>query len=194
MKLVGRTTYYTFSSVSFPNGKFDSRRYQSAVLNVRLRWSVESLLSLNSDEPVLKHFSILIAFPPRMDEMKDTVVGPDAGLKFFVNSYPFGRALSGLVQLCSFVKFSILCQSAGRKAFWLIQSFWVRVVRSPRLIVTFVHERCTLVFKSILIGCVAPDGHQYYGMIPSYAAVHSLLKARALASAHVNIRNNVVAQ
>jgi hypothetical protein len=63
VELVGRTPYHAFSSISFPNGKFDLRRYQSAMLNVRLRWSVKSLLSLNSDEPVLKHFSILIALP-----------------------------------------------------------------------------------------------------------------------------------
>jgi len=31
-------------------------------------------------------------------------------------------------------------------------------------------------------------------MIPSYPEVHSLLKTRALALAHVNIRNNIVAQ
>lgn len=87
MKLVSRTTYDTFSSVSFPNGKFDSRRYQSAALNVRLRWSVKPLLSLDSNEPVLKYFSIFIAFAPRIDEMKDAIVRPDSGLNFLVDPY-----------------------------------------------------------------------------------------------------------
>jgi len=63
VELVGRTPYHAFSSISFPNGKFDLRRYQSVALTVRLRWVVKPLISLNSDEPVLKHFSILIALP-----------------------------------------------------------------------------------------------------------------------------------
>jgi len=45
------------------SSKFDLRRYQSVALTVRLRWVVKPLISLNSDEPVLKHFSILIALP-----------------------------------------------------------------------------------------------------------------------------------
>jgi hypothetical protein len=68
------------------------------------------------------------------------------------------------------------------------------MVWSSWLIVTFVDKRRSLVFKSILVGCIAPNRHQYHRVIPAYTKVHPLLKARSLTSAHVNIRNNVIAQ
>jgi hypothetical protein len=88
MKLVSRATNYTFARVSFPHGKLDWRGYHSTTLNVSLWWFVELLISFNSDEPVLKYLSVLIAFSPRIDKMKDPIVGPDSRLDFLVNSYP----------------------------------------------------------------------------------------------------------
>lgn len=57
----------------------------------------------------------------------------------------------------------------------------------------FMHERRSVVFDSIPVRCVAPTRHQYdraVAAIPKFI----LLKTRTLTSAHVDIRNNVIAQ
>jgi hypothetical protein len=139
MKLVSRATEYTLSRVSFPHSKLDWRGYHSTTLNVSLWWFVKLLISFNSDEPVLKYLSVLIAFSPRIDEMKDAIVRPDSRLDLFVNSHPLWWAFSDFVRLSRFVEFAILSQPARRKSFWLIRRLWIRVLWSPWLIMAFVH-------------------------------------------------------
>src|SRR5215468_7809185 len=105
MKFVRCATDHTLSAISFPNRKFHACRNQPAPLNILLRGFVKTLLCFNGYEAVFKYFAILIAFPPRIDEMKDTIVGPNSGLDFLVNSYSLRWPLSCLVKLSSFMEF-----------------------------------------------------------------------------------------
>jgi hypothetical protein len=75
VKLVSRAANYTFPRISFPHGKFDLRWYYSAALNVLLWRSVKLLISFNGYQTVLKYFAVLIAFLPRIDEMKKKANG-----------------------------------------------------------------------------------------------------------------------
>ena len=68
-------------------------------------------LELNGNESIFKYFTVCIAFPPRIGEMKDAVVRPNSCLNFLVYSNTLGITLSGFVQLSSLVEFSILCHS-----------------------------------------------------------------------------------
>jgi hypothetical protein len=119
--------------------------------------------------------------------MKDPIVGPDSRLDFLIYPHALWRLLSGFVQLSGLVEFAILGKATGRKSFWLIGSFRIWVVWSPRLIMAFVHERRSFVLKAIPIRRVTPNRHQYDRVIPAYAKVHPLLKAGSLTSAHVKV-------
>jgi hypothetical protein len=48
------------------------------------------------------------------------------------------------------------------------------------------------VFKPVAIGSATSNRHQNDAVIAAEAEVHTLLKARALSSAHFNVRNNFV--
>ena len=107
------------------------------------------LISFNSDKAILKNIAMLVTFAPRIDQMKDAIVGPNSRLDFLVNSYPLWWTFSGLIRLSSLMEFTVLGQTAGRESFWLVRSLWIRMVWSPRLVVTFVDKRRSLIFKSI---------------------------------------------
>jgi hypothetical protein len=64
VKLIRRATDYTFPAVSLPDSKLNRCGYQSATLNVPLRWTIKAIVFFNSNESVLKYLAALIAFPP----------------------------------------------------------------------------------------------------------------------------------
>jgi len=140
VKLICRTTDYTFSAVPLPDHKLHMRGYHSATLNVSL-WSIEILVFLNGNESVLENLAVFIAFLPRIDEMKNAVVRPDSCLDFLVYSHALWSALPRLILLSSLVEFTILCEPTRRKPFWLIDNFGIRGLRPFRLIVPFVNKR-----------------------------------------------------
>lgn len=61
------------------------------------------------------------------------------------------------------------------------------------MVVAFIDQRCSAVFETIPVRCIAAHRHQNDGMIASKAEIHSPLEADTFAPTHFVMRENVVA-
>jgi len=115
-------------------------------------------------------------------------------MNLFVDPYPLRVAQLRFRVLGSFVKLSILGKRTRRIPLRLVYDFGVWRLSTAWLIVPFINQCRTTIFKAIPIGCVAPDGHENDRVISAKAKVHPLLKTAPFAPAHFNVGNNVIRQ
>ena len=89
VKLVGCTTHDTLTAVSLPNLKFDFGRDNSASNWIRWNWHIKILLTFDSGQLEFEHCAMRGRFTPRIDEMEDSVVRPNALPELLVNTDSF---------------------------------------------------------------------------------------------------------
>jgi hypothetical protein len=70
---------------------------------------------------------------------------------------------------------------------------WIWTRGKFGVVMPFVHERCSTIFKTITIRRIRADRHQNYRVISAQPKVHPLLKAGTFSLAHINVGNDVVA-
>src|SRR5262245_33724014 len=129
MKFICSATHYTSPPVSVPDRKLNRCGYHSAPLNVRRHCTTNAIFCFHGNESVFKYVAVFIAFPPRIDQMKDPVIRPNPWLDLFVNSHSLWRALPTFILLSSLVEFTVLRETTGRKSLWLIHDFWIWIRR-----------------------------------------------------------------
>lgn len=125
--------------------------------------------------------------------MENSVVCPDSGLNLFVNANALRGPFSLFETLRRHVKSTILGQAARWMSFRLVHNFWIGTRSKFRVVMPFVHERCSTIFKTITIRRIWAHGHQNYGVIPAQPKVHPLLKACTFSLAHINVGDDVIA-
>jgi hypothetical protein len=114
MKLIGGTAPDALSTVTLPYLKLDVCRDGAAADWMNGNGNVEVFFACDSGELELENRAMCVRFTPRIDEMKDAVVRPDALAELLVNADPFRRPLTGLARLrCAMKK--PFCVSAPRK-------------------------------------------------------------------------------
>ena len=110
--------------------------------------------TLDSNQLELENFPPPGLLSPRIDKMKDAVVGPDPLTDLLVDSNQLWRTIAIFVTLGSLVKLAILRERSAWGEFWLIYGLRILHIRCSRMIVAFVDQHGAIVLYPILIGRV----------------------------------------
>src|SRR5262249_48978983 len=131
----------------------------SSTCRVGARRRAEVFVSLDGHETKFEHGSILVAFLPRIDQMEDSVVRPNAGVDLLVNTHSFGSAVTSFGVLRGLVELAILSERAGSIPFWLIHNLGILEAGSARLIMALVNQSGATVLEAIPIRRVPSYRH-----------------------------------
>src|SRR5262245_41868021 len=119
---------------------------------------------------------MFVLFPPRIDKVKDAIVGPNSRVDLFVYPDSLRLTLARFGILSCLMKFAILRQGARRVTLWLIDYLGVRAIGSVWFVVAFVDQNCTAFLNSVAIRGIPTERHQNHRMVPAKTEVHTLLK------------------
>jgi hypothetical protein len=147
-------TLDALSAITLPDFEFDRRRDDSS--RSRAIWGGEAqvFFAFYGFEPVLEDNAVFVTLCPRIHQMEDSVVVPDAGLDLLVGAHSFRSSVACFSVMGRSIELAILRQSAGGERIDLIDQFRIREVRPTRLIMSLVYECCPSVFDAVPIGRV----------------------------------------
>lgn len=77
MELISGSTEPTLPTIFFPYFKFDGCGDDTPSFCIEMDWLRKVFVALNSDELEFVNNPMFILFLPRIDKMKDAVIGPD---------------------------------------------------------------------------------------------------------------------
>jgi hypothetical protein len=135
---------------------------------------------------------MLVAFLPRVGQVKNAVVRPNTCANLFVDPHALRRPPLKLEPLRRLVKLAVLSKAARRESLGLVHNLRIPTTCGFRMVVPFIDKGSTTVLDPIAIWSVWTKGHEDYGVIPAQAKVHPLLETGALAATHLNVRDYVV--
>jgi len=114
VKFVCCTTDGTLSTIALPNLQFHRCRNQPATLGIDTDGLGKVFLAFDCDQFEFAHNAKLVSLKPRVDQVKDAVVRPDAWLDFFIDADSLGQSLSRLGCLRGSMEFAVLGGATGR--------------------------------------------------------------------------------
>jgi hypothetical protein len=100
------------STIPLPHCELDVRRNDTSTSGVEPDRHTEILVALHGNKLESEDGSAATLLAPGIDEMKDSVVGPDALPKLLVHSDALGRSLTSLGLLGGLMKQAVGCRNA----------------------------------------------------------------------------------
>jgi hypothetical protein len=153
----------------------------------------EVFFSLDCRQTELEYRPMLVSFFPRVREVEDAVIRPNAGSDLLVNPHALGWSPTELGILSCLMELAVLGETAGWVSLGLVDHLWILASCGLWMIVPFVDQSGPTVLDSVAIRGVRAEAHEDYGMIPALAKVHPLLETGPLPAAHFDVRDDVVA-